>query len=65
MQNSAVYNSAFNTVVVTPSAANTPWMPRAARCVRTLARKWDLIGVLSLMTSSAAYGIYALAHTGL
>lgn len=60
MQNTAVYNPSFRSVAATP-AANTPWMPRAAR---TLARRWDLVGVLSLMASSAAYGIYALAHTG-
>jgi hypothetical protein len=27
---------------------------------RTLARKWDMVGVVVLMLSSAAYGIYAI-----
>ena len=63
MQNSAVYSPSFNAAVTAP-AANMPWMPRAARLRRTLARKWDLIGVLSLMASSAVYGVYALAGAG-
>jgi len=62
MQNTAIYNPSFNTAAVAAAlAANTPWMPRLRR---TLARRWDLIGVLSLMASSAAYGIYALSCTG-
>jgi hypothetical protein len=62
MQNSAVYNSSFNTAaVIAAPAANIPWMPRLRRM---LARRWDLLGVLSLMASSAAYGVYALAGTG-
>ncbi len=64
MQNSAVYSPSFHSAVIAAPAANTPWMPRAARLWRTLARKWDLIGVLSLMASSAAYGVCALAGTG-
>lgn len=62
MQNSAVYNPSFRTAAVTAApAANTPWMPRLRRM---LARRSDLLGVLSLMASSAAYGIYALSHLG-
>lgn len=62
MQNSAVYNPSFHTAaVIAAPAANTPWMPRLRR---TLARRWDLIGVLSLMASSAAYGVCALVGTG-
>ena len=61
MQNSAVYNPSFHTALIAAPAANTPWMPRLRR---TLARRWDLLGVLSLMASSAAYGVYALAGTG-
>ncbi len=52
------------TFKIAAQPANTPWMPRAACRLRTLGRKWDLFGVLSLMASSAAYGVYALAHTG-
>lgn len=29
---------------------------------RWIARHWDLAGVLTLMGSSAAYGVYALTH---
>ncbi len=62
MQNSAVYNPTFHTAAaLTAPVANTPWMPRLRR---TLARRWDLLGVLSLMASSAAYGVYALTGTG-
>jgi len=62
MQNSAVYNPSFHSAaVIAAPVANTPWMPRLRR---TLARRWDLLGVLSLMASSAAYGVYALVGTG-
>ena len=62
MQTSAVYNPSYKAAVVLAApAANTPWMPRLRR---TLARRWELIGVLSLMASSAAYGVYALAGAG-
>lgn len=63
MPSIAVHNPSFHTaaLVTAAPAANTPWMPRLRR---TLARRWDLIGVLSLMASSAAYGVYALAGTG-
>lgn len=60
MQNTAVYNPSFNAAAVT-TAGNTPWMPRA---LRTLARRWELAGVLGLMASSAAYGVCALANSG-
>ena len=63
MQNTAVYNPSFNAAAVA-APSNTPWMPRAARALRTLARRWDMVGVLGLMASSAAYGVYALAGTG-
>ena len=33
--------------------------------VRRIARRWDLVGVLALMGSSAAYAVYALMHLGL
>jgi len=65
MQNSAVYNPSFHSAaVIAAPVANTPWMPRAAQLRRTLARRWDLLGVLSLMVSSTAYGVYALVDTG-
>ena len=62
MPNSAVYNpTAHAAALIAAPAANTPWMPRLRR---TLARRWDLLGVLGLMASSAAYGVYSLAGTG-
>jgi len=60
MQNSAVYRPSFNSAAVT-APANTPWMSRA---LRTLARRWDMAGVLGLMAASAAYGVCALAAPG-
>ena len=63
MQNTAVYNPSFTSAAVT-APSNTPWMPRAARALRTLACRWEMAGVLGLMASSAAYGVCALAGTG-
>ena len=63
MQNTAVYNPSFNAAAAAVTN-NTPWMPRASRLLRTLARRWDMVGVLGLMASSAAYGVFALAATG-
>jgi len=36
-----------------------------AGVLRWVSRKWDLVGVVALMGSSAAYGVFALAHVGL
>ena len=63
MQNTAVYNPSFKAAAIA-AAGNTPWMSRAARSLRTLAHRWDMIGVLGLMALSAAYSVYALAGTG-
>lgn len=38
---------------------------KAARVLRWVSHRWDLVGVLTLMGASAAYGVYALAHVGL
>ncbi len=32
------------------------------RLLRRIGRKWDLVGVVALMGSSAAYGVFALLH---
>ena len=37
----------------------------AARVLRWVNHKWDLVGVLTLMGASAAYGVFALMHLGL
>ena len=39
--------------------------PKAAGLLRWVARKWDLVGVLALMGSSAVYSAVALTHLGL
>lgn len=36
-----------------------------AGVARWIACRWDMVGVLALMGSSAAYGMAALAHLGL
>ena len=49
----------------TASADTTETAAHGAGIVRWIARRWDLVGVLTLMGSSAAYGVFALAHVGL
>ncbi len=60
----ALYNNTVSisnpaqTADVTPAGTAT----RGAGMVRWIVRRWDLVGVLALMGSSAAYGVFALAH---
>ena len=60
----AIYNSING---ISSQATNTTTAPAAWRAglARRIAQRWDLVGVLTLMGSSAAYGVYALAHLGL
>lgn len=44
------------------SKAGTPKPLTATQLRRTLVRKWDMLAVIGLMASSAAYGIFAMAH---
>ena len=44
------------------NTAKTVAPARHAGLTQQIARKWDLIGVLALMTSSTAYGLFALTH---
>lgn len=37
---------------------------QAAYVLQWVTRKWDLVGVVLLMGSSAAYAVFALAHLG-
>ena len=60
----AIYNSISDSDR-TASAATTMTAFQAAGLLRWVSRKWDLVGVLALMGSSAAYGVFALAHQGL
>jgi hypothetical protein len=54
-----------NTALQTGHTASRKSAQPGAGLVRWIARKWDLVGVLALLGSSAAYGVFALAHTGL
>lgn len=56
----ALYNSIAIQVTKTNTAATTK--SRRASFARRIAQKWDLVGVLALMASGAAYGMYAIAH---
>lgn len=61
----ALYRNNFLTLVHSDRVA-VPAKPKpGAGLVRWIARRWDLVGVLALLGSSAAYGAYALTHLGL
>lgn len=62
----------YNTIRInhsgrTAGAVKTTTRTAARRTgiARWIACRWDLVGVLALMGSSAAYGMAALAHLGL
>ena len=62
----AIYNrSNLIRLSQTNPAASSRTTSPAAGVLRWVARKWDLVGVVALMGSSAAYGAFALAHVGL
>ena len=61
----AIYNNNISSSGRTASADTTETAAHGAGIVRWIARRWDLVGVLTLMGSSAAYGMFALAHLGL
>ena len=56
----AIYNSTR-----TRNTNNKAPTARTAGLARRMAVRWDLAGVLTLMGSSAAYGVFALVHLGL
>ncbi len=62
----AVYGNNPLTLIQTDRPARTgtakPGAGRVRGRVRWIFRQWDLVGVLALMGSSAAYGVYALTH---
>ena len=58
----AIYNSSIQTNAAATTGTSAP---KAAGLLRWVARRWDLVGVLTLIGSSAAYGVFALAHVGL
>jgi hypothetical protein len=55
----AIYNTIHGIGIQT--ATNRPAGSRRARLGRRGAQCWDLVGVLALMASGAAYGVLALA----
>ena len=65
----AIYNSTTsnNISIQTKAAAKTAGVsaPKAVGLLRWVACRWDMVGVLALIGSSAAYGVFALAHVGL
>lgn len=63
--NTTTFRNDINSNVATKPALPGKTVNGSAGLVRWIARKWDLVGVLALIGSSAAYGVYALAHTGL
>ncbi len=56
----AIYNSI--TIQTTKTNETTMSRTRRVRLARRIAQSWDIAGVLALMVSSAAYGVFALAH---
>jgi hypothetical protein len=61
----ALYGNNFLTLVHL-DRATVPAKPKpGAGLVRWITRRWDLVGVLALLGSSGAYGVYALTHLGL
>ena len=61
----ALYRNNFLTLVHLDKAA-APAKPKpGAGLVRWVAHRWEMVGVLALLGSSAAYGAYALTHLGL
>ncbi len=64
----AIYNNIDSTIRIqntNPAANRGMNAPQAAGVLRWAARRWDLAGVLALMGSSAAYGVFTLAHLSL
>ena len=53
----AIYNTIHGISIQTKTTAGS----RRAGLGRRVAQSWDLVGVLALMASSAAYGVLALA----
>ena len=60
----AIHNNHL-TLIHSGQTAETETAKRGTGLVRRIAHWWDLVGVLALMGSSAAYGMYALMHLGL
>ncbi len=67
----AIYNSTTigditinGNSIALPAAGTVKTTPAARRTslARRFARRWDMVGVVALMGSSAAYAVFAIAH---
>jgi len=56
----ALYNTIHQDNTIAKTVTTVPTIRRTS-LGRRLAQKWDLVGVLALMASGAAYGVLALA----
>ena len=62
----AIYNSIDSTINSIRNSGRTANTAKdKSGLVRWIARKWDIVAVVALMGASAAYEVFALAHTGL
>ncbi len=67
-ENMTMQQAIYNTISISHSgrtAKTGGTASQAAGLLRWVSRKWDLVGVVALLGSSAAYGVFALAHMGL
>ncbi len=58
----ALYNSINNVSSSNLGRTAIAPMVNGAGLVRWIAHRWDLVGVLALIVSDAAYGLFALTH---
>ena len=52
----------YRTAIQNTAARTATATSRRTGLTQWIAQKWDLAGVLALMASSAAYGVFALSH---
>ena len=60
----ALYGNNYLTLVHLDREVVPAKLKPGAGVGRWLAHRWDLVGVLALLGSSAAYGVYTLTHLG-
>jgi len=61
----ALYGNNPLTLIQLDRATGPATAKPGAGLVRWIAHRWDLVGMLALLGSSGAYGVYALTHLGL
>ena len=57
-----IYRNATVTDRRNPDRHSDSHSTRRPGLTQWIGQKWDLVGVLALMASSAAYGVFALSH---